>query len=289
MATKSDDIVSTPPAERHAGDSERGEVRMTFFEHLMELRRRLVISAFAILAMMTLSLVFFKPIWGFMMAPAREVNRYFMEDAELKQTAIDAGLDPSKGVVRMVSNDPLAVTLELCKLAFWLGLVLSSPIVLLQIWRFVAPGLRPNEIRAIRPVLIAGVLCFLFGAFLCYYLVFPISLNFLVWLDIYLGLEPFYSADSFISLLIMFMVIFGAMFEIPVVAAVLAKLGLLKPQWLTKHWRGTVLGCFILGAIISPSNNVFSYLIFAGCLLFLWGASTVLAYALYPKSRETKA
>ena len=261
---------------------------MSFLDHLLELRRRILISAATMFIMMVVSVCFFKPIWDFLLAPVKTLNQNFMHDEELRQAAIKAGADPNH-VVKMVSNDPLAVTIALCKICFWLGLVLSAPMLLYQLWGFVAPGLRANEKRAIQPVLFGGIFCFLLGAVLCYYLVFPISINFLVWLDLYLGLVPLYTADRFVNLLIMFMVIFGAMFEIPVVAAVFARLGLLKPEWLTKYWRITVFGCFVAGAIISPSNDLISYLIFSGCLLFLWGASVALAYLLYPRAKNNRA
>lgn len=270
-----------PPPE-----PEQEEGRMGILEHIDELRRRLMYAVYAVVGMMFLTLIFFKPIWDFLMRPVEDINYLFARDPELRATAWAAGVNPNKGVVKMISTDPLGTTFALGSLAFWLGLVLSAPIVLYQVWRFVAPGLKKFEQHLIRNVLVFGVLVFFLGAEISYFYVFPLGMDFLVWFDLYLLQAPQYSATHYVSLLIMFCVIFGLMFEIPVVCAALARMGLLKPEWLTMYWRGTVLGCFIVGAIISPGNDLVSYSIFAGFLLILWLLSVLLAHLLYPREKR---
>ena len=192
-------------------------------------------------------------------------------------------------LIRPITTDPLGLMFILMKVALYAGLVLGSPIILYEIWAFVSPGLKPNEIRAIRPVLMGGVGFFVVGAAFCYYLVFPYTLQFLVWFDINLGFQPSYVPQEYINLLITFMLIFGALFELPLVAAVLARLGLLKPEWLTHYWRFIILVCFILGAICSPGQDPISMLIMSGCLVFLYALSVAMAWFFYRRRKSAEA
>jgi len=191
--------------------------------------------------------------------------------------------DVETPVVDMSATDMLGTMLMLMKVALWAGVVLSSPVLLYEIWAFVAPGLSDRERRAIRPVLVGGVLCFLTGAALCYYLVFPITLQFLVWFELDLGVKPRYTPKDYMDLLVTFMLIFGALFEIPVVAAVLAKLGLVSPGMLTRYWRFIILFCFICGALFSPGSDPMSMMIMSGTLIFLYLVSLALTVVCYPK------
>ncbi|MBE7467054.1 MAG: twin-arginine translocase subunit TatC [Planctomycetes bacterium] len=193
-------------------------------------------------------------------------------------------IDVHRPVVEPISTDPLGLMMILMKVSVYAGLLLSSPIVLYELWSFVAPGLRQNERAAIRPVFAAGVIFFLLGSSFCYYIIFPITIQFLVWFDIYLGFKPSYVPETYMGLLLTFMILFGAMFEIPLVAAVLARLKLLHSSTLLRYWRYVVLTSFIFGSILSPGSEVISMLLMSGTLLFLYAISIVLTMILYPKA-----
>ena len=328
-------MAETPSPRPRFFASRDPEGRMSFMEHLLELRRRLMVVAFALFITTVVTLIFHKLVIGFLMAPVKEVNREFAENAEMRwsllltrvnedlreelvridpseesrkiilaywddpQTAAalpGTGLPPEVNaairrarpdvetpVVRMIATDPLATMLMLMKVAVWAGIVLSSPVLLYEIWAFVAPGLSDRERGAIRPVLAGGVLCFLAGAAVCYYLVFPITISFLVWFELDLGFQPSYTPKDYMDLLVTFMLIFGALFEIPLVVAVLARLGLVSPGMLTKYWRFIILFCFIFGALFSPGSDVMSMVIMSGTLVFLYIVSLALAFICYPR------
>lgn len=282
---------ATPSSEAPTGTfrrrDENPETRMGFMDHLMELRKRLMAALFAVVLTTTLALIFFKPIFLFLRAPIDNVNEKFRTDDKFQALLAEQHMDPQADVVRPISTDPLGLMLILMKIAVYAGLVLSSPIVLYELWAFVAPGLRPREIRAIRPVLVFGVFFFLGGAAFCYYLVFPYTMEFVVWLDVYLGVVPSYTPDSYLDLLLVFMLIFGALFEIPLVVAILAKLGILKPAWLARYWRVISLACFLAGSLASPGTDIMSMLLMSGALVVLYAISIGAAYAFYPrKGRE---
>lgn len=269
-------------APQRGGDP---EARMSFVEHLMELRSRLIVAGLAVLLTSVLALVFYEPVFAFLRAPLDRVNQTFKTTPAYQELLTARGMDPQRDIVRPITTQPLGLLMILMKVALYAGLVLASPVVLYEIWAFVAPGLKGHELRAIRPVLIGGVLCFLAGAAFCYYIVFPITLEFLVWLDVSLGYQPSYVPDEYIGLLLTFMMIFGGAFELPLVAAVLARLRLLKPVWLTRYWRYVLLGCFVAGSLLSPGSEIFSMLLLSGALVFLYLASILLAWLCYPGER----
>jgi sec-independent protein translocase protein TatC len=171
------------------------------------------------------------------------------------------------------------------KTSLWAGLVLSSPVILFELWSFVAPGLTDREKKALRPIFWVGVFFFLFGAFFCYFLVFPFTIEFLVWLDVLLGIKPWYTPDDTIGLLLTFMLLFGAIFELPLVAAVLARLGFLRISLLLRFWRYILVLCFFLGGILSPGGDVVSMLIMSLTLVFLYGLSVLLVWVCQRKAQ----
>lgn len=313
------------------------EGRMTFMQHLLELRRRLMAAVIAITVTTVGTLIFYEPVFDFLMRPVEEVNLNFRNDAELQRLLVLTRLDPALSrllktekleasvrkqvldaivdpemrptldtlpistelkrlalksrpdmdapVVRPIATDPLSTMLMLMKVAVWAGLVLSSPVVIYEIWAFISPGLRPNEKRAIRPVLAGGVLFFVAGAAFCYYVVFPFSIQFMVWLDVHLGFQPSYTPEDYIGLLITFMLLFGAVFEIPLVVAALARLGIVSTGFLLHYWRAVVLICFVLGALLSPGSDIMSMVLMSGTLLVLYLLSLGMAWFCYKQPK----
>lgn len=271
------------PAEPAPPEEEGPGRKMSFMEHLMELRRRLIVAVAAVTITTILCFVFFREIFAFLQGPMNGVNDSFLNNPDLQQLLIDRGIPADEPVIKPISTQPLGLMMVLMKISVWAGLILSSPVVVYELWAFVSPGLKPREARAIRPILLAGLFFFLGGASLCYFVVFPITMEFLVWFDVYLGVKPLYTVKDYIDLLTTFMLIFGLMFELPLVATVLSMLRLLNPSWLTRHWRIVVVGSFLAGSILSPGSEIMSMLIMSACLLFLYILAIVMTRLVYPK------
>jgi len=265
------------------------EGRMTFLEHLLELRKRLVSAIYGIVITTVVTLFCYQPVFDFLRAPMDRVNHKFKNDPALVALVASKGFNPTQDIIVPITTDPLGLMLVLMKVSIYSGLLLASPWLIYQIWAFVAPGLTPREAGAIRPVLLGGIFFFIGGAAFCYTVVFPLTLQFLVWFDVHLGYRPSYIPTDYFGLLITFMLIFGAVFEIPLVSAVFARLGLLRPEWLTKFWRYTVVGCFVLGALLSPGSDPISMIIMSTSLLVLYAMSIVLARICYAKRQQAKA
>ncbi len=297
-AVKSDSGITAMPAPvRHpSGDNTSDEdededeeeeeddgSRMGFLDHLMELRRRLMGGVIAVFITTILSFVFYSHIFAFLRVPIDNINQQYRDDPELSAQAVAIGLDPQKGVIVPISTEPLGLIMILMKVAVITGIVLSSPIVVYQFWSFVSPGLKKSERRAIQPLLLGGLMFFVGGASFCYYLVFPLTLNFLVWLDVSMGFAPQYTPNHYIGLLVTFMLIFGLVFELPLVASILALLRILSPEFLTRYWRYVILACFLLGSILSPGGDPMSMLMMSGSMVVLYVVSIFLVKMLYPK------
>lgn len=211
------------------------------------------------------------------------VEKTIEERDEHVKLLADLRVPPGAGLIEIVNPAPLSTMMMVMWIGVGVGLVLSSPILLYELWAFVSPGLRQKEKNAITPVLMGGVFFFAAGASIAYFILFPFSLNFFVWLDLRLKVRPFYSVDEYSTLLFNMLWMTGLVCEIPLVIAALAKLALVKASTLTNYWRICVLVSFILGSLFSPGSDIMSMLVFSALLLSLYVLSILMAWIFFPK------
>ncbi len=221
---------------------------MTLTEHLGELRRRLIISVVAFVVAATVATIFYSPMLHLLQEPYCRVNPGFnhLTGASNCQLYVTAPLDG------------LALRIQM---AVFGGLVLASPVILWQIWRFITPGLRANEKRYVIPFVVSAVALFLTGCAIAY-LVFPHALRFLKAVG---GptLTAIYSPNQYLSLILLMMVLFGITFEFPVVLVALELARVVTPAKLLGWWRWATIGIFLVAAIFTPSSDPFSMLALA--------------------------
>lgn len=235
----------------------RGAAEMPFLDHLEELRWRLlkIIAALIVCA-----------IIGFMI-----VSRY---------NVLELLIDPirpligAQGRLKYLSpGDPFFITLGL---AFTVGGLLAFPIVASQIWGFIAPALLPREKRAIVPALYLGLLLFIGGVSLGYYVVLPMTLRFFMSFQS-ASLEQNIVIGPYIGLVVKILLAFGALFELPVVILVLSALGLVTSKFLSEKRRFAIAGIAILAAVATPGDAVTLTIFLMGPLILLYELSIVLA------------
>lgn len=165
------------------------------------------------------------------------------------------------------------------KLALFGAIVISMPMTLYQAWTFIAPGLYAHEKKYAVPFVFLGSFLFIIGGYFCYRVVLPFGLAFL--LDHSGGLiKPVISVKSYVAFVTWMILVFGAIFELPLVVIFLAKLGLVNPAMLRRGRRYAIVGAFILGAVLTPTPDIFTQSLLAGPLLVLyevsiWGAVLV--------------
>ena len=231
---------------------------MTIVEHLSELRHRLVVSIVALAAGAVLAFIFYDHILDF-----------------LKQPYCDT-LPPGKACTLYIT-DPLEGFATRLKVATWAGFLLASPVVLYQLWRFITPGLNPNEKRYAVPFVASSVSLFLLGTVLAR-LTFPKALDFL--LAVGGDFEAILSPSKYLRLVLLVGVAFGVAFLFPVVLVFLQLAGVLTSRRLSSWRRPAIVLIFVVAAFITPSQDPYSLIAMAGPMYIFYEASILIGKAL---------
>jgi sec-independent protein translocase protein TatC len=210
---------------------------MTLVEHLTELRRRIVISVLAITCGAIIAFLLYNPILEILQGPYCE--------------ALPRGQSCTFLVTAPL--DGFAVRLQI---AGYGGLIIALPVVLWQLWRFITPGLNPNEKRYAVPFILASIVLFLLGAAVAFY-TFPRALQFLISIGGE-SLDVRYSPTKYLGLISLMIVAFGASFEFPVVLVFLQIAGVLTSARLRKWRRGAAVFIVAFAAVITPSQDPIS-------------------------------
>jgi sec-independent protein translocase protein TatC len=232
------------------------EGRMTLVEHLTELRRRLLVSVLVVAVCALIVFVFYDRILHFLSSP--------YERATLGKTACGGSVatpgHPATGC-KLIATSPLEPFLVRMKVATYGGIALSVPFVFWQIWRFVTPGLRSNERRYGIAFLAAIAVLFVLGGVVAWFTVQKA-------LDFLLGaggssIQPFISADKYLTLLALMIAAFGVAFEFPVLIVFLLLVRIVNTRQLRHIRRWMIVGIVTFAAIITPSQDPFSLLLMA--------------------------
>src|SRR2546423_5441126 len=168
-----------------------------------------------------------------------------------------------------------------------LGIILASPVVVAQLWGFLAPALYAHEKRVVIPVLMAMVALFLAGVALSYFVVLPLTLQFLMSIES-TALTPMISATEYFDFAISMCVAFGLVFEVPIAILALTALGIITPQFLSRYRRHAVIVCLVAGAFITPGADPYSLFALAIPLYVLYELSVFVAIFAYRKRQKRR-
>ncbi|MBT4485113.1 MAG: twin-arginine translocase subunit TatC [Candidatus Latescibacteria bacterium] len=146
--------------------------------------------------------------------------------------------------------EPIMIKLEM---ALFMGMVISLPFIFYFLWSFISPGLFFNEKRVVLPLVYGATICFFIGASIAYFIIIPITLSFIKKF-MFPDVEPLITIGSFIGTSLKFTVLFGVLFELPLVSFVLAKIGILKHTWMSKYRKYAIIVIFIIGAFLTPPD-----------------------------------
>ncbi len=154
------------------------------------------------------------------------------------------------------------------------GILLASPVIFLQIWRFVAPGLYHHEKKIVLPFSFLSSVCFIGGAAFGYFVVFPPAFKFLTsYTTEYL--TPMPAVKEYFSLSLRLLIAFGVIFELPIFMVLLGKIGVVNTALLKKHRKYAILLSFVIAAIVTPTPDVVNQLMMAIPLVVLYEISIV--------------
>ena len=221
--------------KRH--DAPRPEA-MTIVEHLGELRKRLIVSVFAFCAAAVVVYVFYPTLLRFLIHPLCVATH-----------------KPANACYLTVLGPLDAFAIRLNVTAYG-GLVVASPVILFELWRFVTPGLKANERRYAVPFAVSSLCLFLAGAFVAW-ATFPHALGFLHAVG-GPNIKDLFTPQKYLGLILALMAIFGVTFEFPVVLIALELARVVTPRQLLRAWRYSTIAIVIFSGVITPSSDPFS-------------------------------
>jgi len=242
MVTKKDVVV-----KKKDGIISRME-HYPFLKHLEELRKRIIYCVVAII-------VFSIASYGF-----ADRLLYFL----------------AKPIGKLVFVKPMEAFMSYLKLSVFCGLLFSVPVLLYHLWAFISPGLMPNEKKYVAVYGPMSILLFFIGSAFAYFIVVPFGVKFLLsygnsWL------VPMITVENYVSFFCVTFLVFGVIFELPVLVLLLSQLGVVTPSLLRKNRRYIILVIFIVAAILTPPD-VFSQIIMVIPLMILYEFSIFISY-----------
>ena len=264
------EAVTSPSPQEDVPD----ETRMTFWEHIDELRHRLKVILIVIIVLWVVFMTFsvrpvqIGPYHGPLLVPAFAVNdrpvanQFFLVLIDYLKPAYvnETALAPWDGVLVQI------------QIAMFLAVVVGFPVIAYEIGKFVSPALKPSEKRVIMRMTLPVVLLFFFGVLLDYFLLLPWTINFLYAAQQNMGITLYQlPIDTFVSFVTIHLIAFGLAFQLPVIMYALSAVGLLKAAFWKKYWRYVTVAVFVIAAIITPDPSGVTMLVVGGIMMGLYG------------------
>ena len=240
--------------------------------HLVELRKRLGISVASLIVMFFVMFAFHEPLLNWMVEP---LNNALIEVGKKSIHAADGMITTSQ------VGGAFFVAL---KVAFFAAIVAALPIILSQIWLFIAPGLYAHEKKMLIPFIVGGTIMFIIGVLFAYYVVTPFGFNFLITFGSF-KFTPLINIEDYVGFFTKIMFGFGLAFELPIFAYFLALLGLVNDKQMTSFFKYAIVLIFIIAALLTPPD-VLTQLLMAGPLIILYGFSILIVKMVNPASEE---
>lgn len=239
--------------------------KQTLIQHLTDLRTCLIRSLIFLTVGMLICLYFSKEIFHFLQKPLLDVM-------------------PSGSVFIAVS--PLEAFITYLKVSLLAGIFLSSPFVLYQVWRFVAPALYVKEKKMAVSFVFFTTLFFVGGALFGYFLIFPVGFKFFVAALNGTGIQFLPQMEDYLTFISKMLLTFGAVFEMPVILVLLARLGIIQLKMLTKARRYALVLIFLVAGILTPGPDVLSQFLLAIPLMGLYELSVLGVWLLQKKKTD---
>ena len=257
--------LQVPPEDPDDDDHEAGG-RMSFLEHLDELRRRLIHAVLGIAIGIFLSFFFIQQIYDFLTAPAI------------------ATLPPGSKLIYTQPTEAFSLYIQISLIS---GVVFAAPFIMYQVWKFIAPGLYSNEKKFVIPFVLFSTLGFLAGGAFNHYVAYPfIMFYFASFNTPNLSYMP--QLTYVFGLYVKMLLGLGVIFQMPTVVFFLAKMKILSARFLITQAKYAMLLIFVAAAVITPTGDPMTLMIFAAPMILLYGLSIIVAWLVGPKSgRDT--
>jgi sec-independent protein translocase protein TatC len=208
--------------------------QQTFVSHLIELRSRLIKAIITVLVIVVIMLPFAGQIYSIMAQP---VMKYLPEGSS------------------MIATGVLSPFLTPFKMVFMLGIIISIPVILYQLWAFVAPGLYKHEKRIAKPLLFSSIVLFYLGCCFAYFVIFPILFQFIPSIAPS-GVNYMPDINSYLDIVVRLFFAFGLAFEVPIAVILMILLGVTTPEKLANNRPYVVVGVFVIGMLLTPPDII---------------------------------
>lgn len=229
--------------------------RMTFLEHLEDLRKRIFLSFIVIILAVIPAWFFSKQIFEILAVP---VTQFLPEGEMLAFTSL---------------TEPFMLYI---KVSFLTAIFATSPFIFLQFWLFTAPGLYQKEKKYVIPFVFLTSFFFILGGLFGYLVVFPWACRFFIGMGA--DFQPVITVKQYFSLALRVLLGIALVFELPTLVFFLSRMGLITSRWMIKNFKYAVLAIFIIAAIITPTPDMITQSIIAGPMLALYGLSILIAF-----------
>ncbi len=259
------------------GKRKKGEMEMSFLQHLEELRWHIIRSILAIVFFMIIAFIFKNILFNTIILgpknPGFITNRLLCELGEyLKTTALCINTKPLNLIsIKMSGQITTHITAAMVA-----GLILAFPVILWEFWQFFKPALKPNEARYAKGAVMAASMLFFIGVLFGYFMLAPLSIHFLSSYEVDPQVVNQINIRSYIGTLTSVCLATGLVFELPIVAFFLTKIGIITPTFMRKYRKHAIVVIFIIAAIITPPD-VFSQTLVAIPLLILYEVSILIS------------
>jgi len=255
----------------------KNQTESGFFSHLTELRQRLIYSFIFLFILFAIFYYFSEFVYGFLVEP-------YAEAAKNKNDGFER---------RLIFTALQETFLTYLKVSFFSAFFVTSPFILIQVWKFIAPGLYSHEKSAIRPYLIATPFLFFLGGIVVYYLIMPLMIQFFLsfessGLNTNLPIQLEAKVNEYLSLIMKLIFAFGLSFQLPVVLSLLARIGVVDSQFLKQRRKYVVVIIFAAAAVLTPPDPI-TQIGLAIPLLLLYELSIISVKFIEKKNKEKNA
>lgn len=225
------------------------EEQMTFWDHLDVLRGS-IIKVLVAAAIMGVGVFFLKDyLFDVVLWP---------RDSDFPTYRL-LGAEPFQ--LKLVNTELTEQFMIHMKVSLIVGLLIASPYIIYVLFRFISPALYENERRASIRLVGSAYMMFMIGIIVNYFLIFPLTVRFLGTYSVSADVETLLTLSSYVDTLLMLSLVFGIVFEIPVVAWLLARFGMLKAEWMSQYRRHAVVVILIIAAVITPTADIMTLIV----------------------------
>lgn len=236
---------------------------LTFWEHLDVLRGSLIRMLVATVSAGVLAFVFKDMLFGVVLAPA---GSGFLTYRLL-------GFEPF--TLHLINTGLTEQFMVHMKVAMLAGLLIASPYILYVLFRFISPALYDNERRYSVRITVSAYIMFMVGIVVDYFVIFPLTVRFLGTYQVSADVSNMLTISSYVDTLAMMSLVFGIVFEMPVVSWLMARAGLLRAEWMNRYRRHAVVAILVVAAVITPTSDMFTLLVVSLPIWLLYEASVV--------------